>query len=164
MDLEQRAIDTIQARFPSEVIGVGEHAGQRWIDVRRDRIVDLLRLARTELGFDLLTDLTAVDWLNKGMPERFSIVYELYSMTENGHFRIKAWVPEGDEVIDTASGVWKAANWAEREVYDMFGITFTGHPDLRRILLPFTYPGHPLRKEYPLTGHGERFQFPKIER
>lgn len=164
MDLQQHSIDTIQARFADQVVGTGEHAGQRWIEVRRDRIVDILKLCRAELGFELLADLTCVDWLNKGMPERFSIVYELYSLAQSQHFRIKAWVPEGDETIDTASGVWRAANWAEREVWDMFGITFTGHPDLRRILLPEAYPGHPLRKEYPVTGHGERFQFPKVER
>jgi len=119
---------------------------------------------RDELGFDMLMDLTAVDYLNQGCPERFVMVYFLYSVQENTHFRVKAWVPEGEASIDTVSSVWAAANWAEREVFDMFGISFNGHPDLRRILLPEGYTGHPLQKDYPITGRGERHDFSKYEK
>jgi NADH-quinone oxidoreductase subunit C len=161
LDLQDRAIAAIQERHAMEFLGTGEHAGQKWAFVRQARIVEILTFLRDELGCDMLTDLTAVDCLNQGQPERFSIVYQLYSTKGNQYFRLKTWVSESDPEIDTASDVWKAAPWAEREVWDMFGIRFRGHRDLRRILLPFEYPGHPLRKDYPLIGHGERQDFPR---
>ncbi len=164
MDLQQRAHAFVATRFPDQVLGDGAHAGQRWIEVRRDRIVDILLALRDEIPFEMLMDLTAVDWLDQGKPERFSVVYQLYSLTHNDYFRVKAWLPEADPSIATASGIWHSANWGEREVYDMYGFTFVGHPDLKRILLPESYPGFPLRKDYPLTGHGERYDFPKHTR
>ena len=82
----------------------------------------------------------------------------------NDPVAVKAWVPEEDPVIDSASGLWKSAPWAEREVFDMYGIEFEGHPDLKRLMLPDYYTGHPLRKDYPLTGAGERDNFPKYKR
>jgi NADH-quinone oxidoreductase subunit C len=103
------------------------------------------------LEFDFLTDLTAVDY--PARPKRFDVVLHLYSMTQNHRLRVKAAVAEGEE-IDTLVPVWKAANWEERECYDMFGIVFHGHPDLRRILLPEDWEGFPLRKDYPLGGYG----------
>jgi len=154
-------IPKIQERFADQVVGTGEHARQKWIEVKRDRVVDVLRLLRDECGFDMLTDLTCVDHLNQGTPERFAIVYNVYSLKDNERTRLKAWVPEADPTIETASSVWKAAPWAEREVYDLFGIVFKNHPDLKRILLPADYVGHPLRKDYPLTGRGERMAFPR---
>lgn len=164
MDLQQRAEDLVKERFPEAVLGTGEHAGQKWIEVARGPIVEVLRTLRDELDFDMLMDLTAVDWLNQGRPERFCVVYQLYSVSANQYYRVKAWVPEDDPEIDTVNGLWKAAPFAEREVFDMFGIRFRGHDGLKRILLPDTYPGHPLRKDYPLTGFGERYDFPKHTR
>jgi len=158
-DLQQRALSAVEERFGDDFLGADSHAGQHWAEVKRDRIVEVLTMLRDELGFDMLTDLTAVDYLDKGERERFAIVYVLYNMAEKGNFRVKAWVPEDDPEIDTASNVWLAAPWAEREVFDMYGITFAGHSDLRRILLPDWYEGHPLRKDYPLEGHGERHDF-----
>ena len=154
-------IETIKAKFADQVLGVGSHAGQAWVDVKRDRIVDILKTLRDEAGYDMLTDLTSVDYLNQGMPERYAVVYNLYSVKENVRTRVKAWVPEADPVIDTASTLWRAAPWAEREVWDLMGIKFKGHPDLKRIQLPENYEGHPLRKDYPLTGRGERMDFPR---
>ncbi|MBI3856487.1 MAG: NADH-quinone oxidoreductase subunit C [Planctomycetes bacterium] len=154
-------IETVKAKFADQVLGVGSHAGQAWVDVKRDRIVDVLKTLRDEGGFDLLTDLTAVDYLNQGLFERFAVVYNLYSVKDNARTRVKAWVPEADPVIDSVSPLWKAAPWAEREVWDLMGIKFKGHPDLKRIQLPENYEGHPLRKDYPLTGRGERMSFPR---
>ena len=155
------AIDKAAAAFGDQVLGIGEHAGQRFLNVKRDRIKDLLRLLRDQEGFDVLTDLTAVDYLNQGQPERFCVVYNLMCIGDGRRTRVKAWVPEADPSIDSAAELWKAANWAEREVFDFFGIIFKGHPDLKRIQLPFDYEGHPLRKDYPLTGRGERMNFPR---
>jgi len=155
------AIETVQAKFSDQMLGVHEHAGQRYAHVKRERILEILGALRDECGFDCLIDLTAVDYLNQGMPERFCVVYNLYSFKDNVRTRIKAFIPETDPAIDSAAGLWKSAPWAEREVYDLFGITFKGHPDLKRLLLPENYEGHPLRKDYPLTGRGERTNFPR---
>jgi NADH-quinone oxidoreductase subunit C len=88
----------------------------------------------------------------------------LFDHKKNYYLRVKTWVPEDDPVVNTASDVWKSAPWAEREVWDLFGIKFRGHADLRRLVMPYDYSGHPLRKDYPLRGRGERFNFPKITR
>ena len=138
LDLQDRVDDALRPR-----------GAARDVDVHRDEPVDSL------------TDLTAVDYLNQGMPERFCVVYNLYSFKENVRTRVKAFVPEGDASIDSVSALWKSAPWAEREVWDLFGISFKGHPDLKRLLLPESYQGHPLRKDYPLTGKGERMDFPR---
>lgn len=154
-------IEAVQAKFPGEVLSVSTHAGQGFVNVKRDRIVEILKMLLDEHGFDGLTDLSAVDYLNQGMPERFCVVYNLYSYAGNVRTRVKAYVPEADPSLGSVSALWRSANWAEREVYDLFGITFKGHPDLKRILLPEGYEGHPLRKDYPLTGKGERMNFPR---
>ncbi|HVR87635.1 MAG TPA: NADH-quinone oxidoreductase subunit C [Planctomycetota bacterium] len=154
-------IEAVKTKFADQVLGTGSHAGQPWVDVKRDRILDILRMLRDEQGYDMLTDLTAVDYLNQGMPERFAIVYNFYSVKDNVRTRVKAWVPEADPTIDSASSLYRSAPWAEREVWDLMGIRFKGHPDLKRIQLPENYEGHPLRKDYPLTGRGERMNFPR---
>jgi len=161
VDLAQRAIDAIQTRHLDAFLGTGEHAGQKWAFVKREHIIGVLTTLRDTLDFEILMDLTAVDYLNKGEPERFCVVYILYSLKNNEYFRVKCWVPEADPEIDTVGTVYKAAGWAEREVWDMYGLRFRGHPDLRRILTPFEYQGHPLRKDYPLIGNGERQNFPR---
>jgi NADH-quinone oxidoreductase subunit C len=154
-------LERLKERFADQVLGLFEHAGQRYAHVRRDRILDLLRMLRDECGFDSLTDLSAIDYLDRGQPERFCVVYNLGAIATGARTRVKAFVPEGDPEIDSAGPLWKAAPWAEREVFDLFGIRFRGHPDLRRILLPDAYEGHPLRKDYPLRGRGERQAFPR---
>ena len=118
--------------------------------VERDALVETLGVLRDhpELRFEQLSDLTAVDYL--GRTPRFEVVYQLYSITLNHRLRVKVPVAEADAVVPTASGIWKAANWAEREAWDMFGIRFAGHPDLRRILMYPEFEGHPLCKDYPL--------------
>ena len=94
--------------------------------------------------------------------ERFAVVYQLNSIEHNARLRVQAYVPEDPCEIDTVSGIWDSANWGEREAFDMYGVVFKGHPDLKRILMPDNYEGHPLRKDYPLKGRGERDNFPKF--
>jgi NADH-quinone oxidoreductase subunit C len=161
-----KIIDKLIAALPNTVTSSGSHAGQYWVETERGSALQVLRTLRDdpEFSFDCLMDLTAVDWLNQGMPERFCVVYNLYSFRDNAYFRVKVWVPEEDPLIDSASGLWKSAPWAEREVFDLYGIEFEGHPDLKRLVLPEYYTGHPLRKDYPLTGAGERDHFPKYNR
>ena len=119
--------------------------------VKKTSIIDVLGFVKTEPGFeyDFLADITATD---EEIEPRFEIVYNLYSLPRKWRFRLKVRLAEGEE-IPTACGVWAGANWAEREIFDMFGVRFTGHPDLRRILMDVRWVGHPLRKDYPLRGY-----------
>ena len=119
--------------------------------VNKDSIVEALRFLKTEPGFeyDFLSDLTATD---EEIEPRFEVIYNLCSLAHRYRIRVKTRVAENQEV-PTAISVWPAANWAEREVFDMFGVKFSGHPDLRRILMDDRWVGHPLRKDYPLKGY-----------
>ena len=111
---------------------------------------EIAKFCRDELSFDYLIDLTSID--NFGEEPRFEIVYHLYSMPHGVHLRLKLKVPEETGVVDTVCDIWPTANWHEREAYDMMGIKFNGHPDLRRILMWDGYPYFPLRKDFPLEG------------
>jgi NADH-quinone oxidoreductase subunit C len=125
--------------------------GEAVVVVPRESVAAALATLRDhhELRFEQLSDLTAVDYL--GRTPRFEVVYQLYSITLNHRLRVKVPVSEDDAVLPTATHLWKSANWAERETYDMFGFRFDGHPDLRRILMYPEFQGYPLRKDYPLN-------------
>lgn len=115
-----------------------------------DRVCEVCSFAKQELGFDYLIDISSVD--NYGMDPRWTVVYELYGLAHRKHLRIKANVSEEKSELPTVSGVWRTADWHEREIFDLMGIRFSGHPDLRRILMWEGYPYHPLRKDFPLAG------------
>jgi NADH-quinone oxidoreductase subunit C len=125
--------------------------GAAVVILAREHVFDGLRALRddTVLGFDALTDVTAVDYL--GREPRFEVVYQLNCLTQHHRLRVKAPVPGDDPSIASVTPLWKAALWAEREVWDLFGIRFVGHPDLRRILMYPEFEGHPLRKDYPVN-------------
>ncbi|RME64525.1 MAG: NADH-quinone oxidoreductase subunit C [Nitrospirae bacterium] len=143
----------LKEKFPEEVREIKEFRGQVSVTVKRDRILEIMRFLKEtpELDFDLLKDLCGVDYLGK-KDVRFEVVYTLYSLKHKHMIRIKAEVPESDCEIDSVVPIWRGADWHEREAYDLFGIAFRGHPDLRRILLPENWEGHPLRKDYPVAG------------
>jgi len=127
------------------------------LEIEPMAVVKALRFLRDhkEGDFDLLTDLTAVDWLDyPESGERFEIVYLLCSTGKNHRARLKTRIPDLDPRIESATSVYRTANWLEREVYDMFGIKFDGHPDLRRILMWEGFEGYPLRKDFPTRGYG----------
>lgn len=147
-----RAVIKLKERFPSSVQEVKEFRGEVTVTVTKENIVDICRFLKTELHYNLLTDVTAVDYL--GRDPRFMVVYNLYSIPNKDRLRVKAAVTEAKPEIDSVSGVWSTANWLERETYDLLGITFLGHPDPRRILMTDDWVGHPLRKDYPLQGPG----------
>lgn len=154
VDPEQNvAVQKLREAMPNAIEDVSAFRDQVTVRVYKDNLVDVCRFLHDTGGleYDFLTDLTAVDYPTR--PQRFDVVLHLYSMTQNHHLRVKAGVGENEE-IDSVTTVWKAANWEERETFDMFGIVFAGHPDLRRILLPEDWEGYPLRKEYPLGGYG----------
>ncbi len=120
--------------------------------------LDLMKFLKenSNLQFDYLTDVTGVDFLKQEREPRFDIVYHLYSFKNNQRLRVKLGVPEEDIDVPSMAAIWKAAIWLEREVFEMFGINFVDHPDLRRLLTPDMFDGNPLRKDYPLRGRGER--------
>lgn len=160
-------LETLKSRFGAELLGASEFRGQQVLRIRREANVAMLKHLRDEAKFEMLTDVTCVDSLRlppemqQEYPERFAVVYQLYSLTHNARLRVKACVPEEPCEIDSVTSLWAAANWGEREAFDMFGVVFKGHPDLKRILMPENYEGHPLRKDYPLKGRGERDGFQK---
>jgi NADH-quinone oxidoreductase subunit C len=153
----------VQEKFASEIVSSRLFRGEKTIVVKKDRIVEIGRLLRDhpDTNYNYLSDVIAIDHLDhiQGDEPRYEVVYNLYSMATFNRFRLKAQVSEDDPTIDTVEGVWASAGWNEREVYDLFGITFNNHSDLRRILMPDDWVGHPLRRDYPLGGEEVEFTF-----
>jgi NADH-quinone oxidoreductase subunit C len=143
-------VTALQEALPGAVVQVSWFVGDWVVIASLDRLVEVLTWLRDApaAAFDYCSDATAVDWPTRA--ERFDMVYCLYSVRHRHRVRVK----DGEDV-PTSTGVWPATNWFEREVFDMFGIRFSGHPDLRRILMPDDWQGHPQRKDYPLEGPGE---------
>jgi NADH-quinone oxidoreductase subunit C len=148
-------VTALQERLPGAVVQVTYWVGDWAVIVPVDRVVEVATFLRDapEGCFDYLSDLTAADWPARG-EARFDVIYCLYSTVRRQRLRVKVHAADG-QAVPSVTGVWTAANWLEREVFDMFGITFSGHPDLRRILMPADWQGHPQRKDYPLEGPGE---------
>lgn len=147
--IDHPILTRLRDRFPVAVRSVHAWRGDLTADVDPAAIVEVCRFLRddAELAFDLLADLTAVDYL--GSTPRFEVVYHLKSLTRGHRLRIKARVSEDAPTLSTVVGVWRGADWLERETWDLYGIRFEGHPDLRRIYLYEEFEGHPLRKDYP---------------
>lgn len=142
------AVTCIEGRY--KVLRKTEFRGETTLHVERAAIKELARFCRDELGFIYLVDLSGVDQF--GEEPRFEVVYELYRYEPGEHLRLKISVSEDDLEVPTVTDIWPTADWHEREAYDMFGIKFAGHPDLRRILMWDGYPFFPLRKDFPLAG------------
>lgn len=151
-DTRHPAAQLLDARLPGALQQVDEQRGQTVLIVERERIRDVLAVLRDspELQFTMLVDLTSVDYLGMDREPRFNVVYNLLSMTRNMRLTLKVVVPEDDEVVPSVTPDWPTANWLEREVFDMMGIRFSGHPDLRRILMPHDWQTYPQRKDVPL--------------
>ncbi|HWR21302.1 MAG TPA: NADH-quinone oxidoreductase subunit C [Verrucomicrobiae bacterium] len=146
---ENRTVSQLRERFPEATLPARSFRNETTILVRPGDIIRICRHLKEDPGllYDFLSDLTAVDRL--GDHPRFEVVYHLYSLQYKWRIRLKVPVEEG-EAVPSVTAVWSAANWHEREVFDMFGIGFDGHPDLRRILMPEEWEGFPLRKDYPV--------------
>lgn len=144
----------IAAAIDGEIRSVSVEHGELNVTARADRIVQVLSFLRDDplCKFSVLIDICGVDYPSR--TKRFDVVYHLLSMHNNMRVRIRAAVGE-DETVPTATGVYPAADWFEREAFDMYGVVFSGHPDLRRILTDYNFEGYPLRKDFPLTGHVE---------
>jgi NADH-quinone oxidoreductase subunit C len=159
----EATISVLRAAFGD--VPVSEYRGATRVVVPAEKIFDALSLLKRQLGFDLLIDITCVDYLNyPGARDRFGLVYLLTGTETGERLTIRTFVNEPDPEVRSVVSLWEGANWLEREVWDMFGIRFSGHPDLRRILLPDEFTAFPLRKDYPLQGMGERHNFPVLKR
>ncbi len=147
--------ERLKARFGDDVGPLSEAKVDPFCVVKRDRIVDVCRFLKSEPGIELdfLEDETAVDWPKRNVIE---VVYHLLSYRHRHPFKLKVEADRAAPVVPSVEGVWKTGNWFEREIWDLFGVQFTGHPDLRRIMLPDDWIGHPLRKDYQEAGgwHG----------
>ena len=145
---------TIEAKRPEQVVAWDVTRGELTVEIRASALPGFIEFLKADPAckFSTLIDITAVDWPER--EHRFDVVYHLLSMYQNQRIRVKCPVAEGD-LVPSITGVFKGANWFEREVFDLFGIVFTGHPDLRRILTDYGFRGHPLRKDFPTTGYTE---------
>ncbi|MCZ6491082.1 MAG: NADH-quinone oxidoreductase subunit C [Acidobacteria bacterium] len=139
---------SLQERFPEASIEALSYLGQNFFVLPPESFLPVAGYLKSESGFDMLADLTAVDYPKR--EKRFEVIYQLYSFPRNERIRLKISLGE-EESVESATPLWSAANWLEREVFDMFGIRFANHPNLKRILLPEEWQGHPLRKDYGLT-------------
>ncbi len=144
------AMGRVRERFRDAVTGGHAWRGDDTLIVRREAIVEVCRFLKHEpdLAFNLFIDLTAVDYLPRA--PRFEVAIHLFSIAHRHRIRLKVPLEEGDPVLDTLTGVWRGTDWFEREAWDMYGIVFRGHPDLKRVLLYEEFKGHPLRKDYPI--------------
>ncbi len=147
----QDAASSIRGRFADAVVASREFRGETTLSIRPGSLREIAAFCRDELGFDYLVDISSLDHF--GESPRFEVVYELSVLASSIHLRLKCLVADDDEpVMPTVTDLWPTADWHEREVFDMMGIRFDGHPDLRRILMWEGYPYHPLRKDFPLEG------------
>lgn len=146
----QESIGSLDESFEGKVQNKTEFRGETTYAIAASDLREIAKFCRDDLSFDYLLDITSID--NFGEEPRFEIVYHLYSMPHGAHLRLKLKVSEEVGAVDTVSDIWPTADWHEREIYDMMGIKFNGHPDLRRILMWDGYPFFPLRKDFPLAG------------
>jgi NADH-quinone oxidoreductase subunit C len=145
----EQAIQRIREKFPDAIVRQGEYRGQHWVELQASNLRGVCSWLRDDssLAYDLLVDVTAIHWPED--PQPLELVYHLYSHTQNDRLRVKVRTTDRGPAPSLAD-IWKSAEWNERETYDMFGVEFDGHPDLRRILMPEDYTDYPLRKEFPL--------------
>jgi NADH-quinone oxidoreductase subunit C len=161
-------LDTLNARFAG-LFTTSEFRDNRRVVIAADKapavLYGLLRCLKNECGFDFLCDVAGIDYLHyPNATDRYGVVYALTNTKTGERVHVKALANDPDPALPSVVSLWKGADWMEREVYDLFGVRFEGHPDLRRILMPAEFTSHPLRKDYPLRGLGERHNFPTITR
>ena len=156
-------LSKIKEKLPDAVLDITEFAGEHILHVNGQAILDVLTELK-DYGFNFLADLTAIDNLTLGGFERFAVSYHLLSHKTMERATVKAYISEEKPSLPSVESLWKTADWQEREVFDLYGIKFEGHPNLIRIMNPDDYDGYPLRKDYPRLGRKERGDFPVIDR
>jgi NADH-quinone oxidoreductase subunit C len=157
--------DVLKQQFGADALKFTEFRDNKRVIVPAERLYAVLECLKSRCGFDMLVEVTAVDYLHyPDARDRFGVIYGLLNTQSGERVIVKVMLNEPDLTIPSAFPLWKGADWMEREVYDMYGIIFDGHPDLRRILMPPEFTSFPLRKDYPLRGKFERHNFPVITR
>jgi len=161
MDIKELIKTKLASNFPNYQIEFSEYTDEFCIKVNKENLVSICYFLKEDkdLKFLLSEDITAVDWATR--KNRFTVVYHIFSLKNNFRLKIKADIDESDCSIDSVTSVWRAANWHERECYDMYGIIFKNHPDLRRMYMPEDFEYHPLRKDFPLMGIPGSLPLPK---
>jgi NADH-quinone oxidoreductase subunit C len=160
---EQQTVDALQRAWPE--LATSEFRGQTRVVAPGGSVYEVLETLKDQLGFDLLVDISCVDYLDyRGASDRFGLVYLLANTRTAERITVRTFTNDPEPTVRSVVSLWQGANWLEREVWDLFGIRFAGHPDLRRVVLPEEFTAHPLRKDYPLQGRGERHNFPVITR
>ena len=158
-------LTTLRGKLGADGFTTSEFRDNFRVIVPAAKLYAALECLKLSAGFDLLSDITAVDYLHyPDARDRFGVVYCLTNTTTGERLVVKVLLNEPDLTVPSAFPLWKGADWMEREVYDMYGIEFAGHPNLRRILMPEEFTAYPLRKDYPMRGRGERHNFPVITR
>ena len=162
--MAERAVEKLQAQFPELFFEVRRFRDEVTVYVPREHLVAVCEFLKSdeELRYNFLSDLTGNDWPDRD--PRFEVIYSLYSLHHFTRLRLKVRIPEDDCRCPTVTGVWGTANWHERETFDMFGVVFEGHPDLRRILMPDEWVGHPLRQDYEIGWEEPEFTVRKVQR
>jgi len=150
--VNEKVVEALRAAFPNEILVVNEFRGELTVVVNKNKIAQICTFLRdhADFKFDSIRDVCGADYYRP--EDRFEVVYNIYSLQHNFRLRLKVRVDESDPHVPSVTSVWTGANWAERETYDMFGIVFDGHPDMRRIYMPEEFAYHPLRKDFPLMG------------
>ncbi len=161
-------LDTLNAKFAG-TFTTCEYRDNKRIVLSAEKspavLFGLLQCLKETCGFDMLCDVAGIDYLHyPNATDRFCVVYAVTNTSTGERLFVKAFANDPEPELPSVVALWKGADWMEREVYDMYGITFPGHPDLRRILMPSEFTAYPLRKDYPLRGHGERHNFPVLNR
>jgi NADH-quinone oxidoreductase subunit C len=155
----------LRDKFGADSFTTSEFRDNRRVHFAPERLFDALQFLKRDLGFDMLVDVSAADYLHyPDARDRFGVWYILLNTATGQRVYVKTFVNDPQPVVPSVYPLWHGADWMEREVYDMFGIHFDGHPDLRRILLPDEFTAYPLRKDYPMRGRGERHNFPTLTR
>lgn len=155
----------MRKRFEDDTFTTETFKDNHRILVGQAQVFPVLKYLKEEAGFDMLIDITAADYLNyPDAKDRFGVIYCLLNMATGERLVVKTYLNEPDLTVPTVTYLWRGADWMEREVFDMYGIIFEGHPDLRRLLMPEEFTSYPLRKDYPLRGKGERHNFPVLTR
>jgi NADH-quinone oxidoreductase subunit C len=155
-------VEAVKGAFPEAVLDVVQFRDETTLVIHPKEIVNVCRYLRDTNGliYNFMSDISSVDYYpDYNRPGRFGVCYHLLSMLYNRRVRLKVYLPEDEPVVPTVTGVWQVANWLEREIYDMMGIIFDGHPDLRRVLLPEDWDGHPARRDAPLGYETVMFSF-----
>jgi len=162
--MKEIILQKINAQIPGAVIESVEFRNDLSITVKRENLLKAAQILYSdpELQFDMCKDVTAIDWAKR--KERFTVVYQVYSFKNNFELRIKVNLEESDLSIESLTSVWKSANWYERETFDMYGINFKNHPDLRRFYMPEEFEYYPLRKDFPLLGIPGSLPLPEHEK